>query len=258
MARGPRGGQGQIRGHAGNLVLGLHFSSVEKRGAWAERLSLCLEARRSLEVKHALGPGASNPLTAAAAESAPTAEAWVSAPAVDGATDAARCRGAGETPLGLHLRGRAAAGLGQHVGAGRALGGPGRPLRRVLAVSPRGLGLWTAPRAIAGPAGGARAHSSGPSRGREWAYARRGHLGRAWGGGPCGPAEAGVTAGARRGYTVSGPLGPRPGLGSHQGAEPRTRRDHVGRGAQSTRATLWGAVSRGERNVGQGLREPGF
>ena len=52
----------------------------------------------------------SNPLTAelGPGKRAPyLREAWVSAPAVDAETEAARCLGASETPFGLHLCGEA-------------------------------------------------------------------------------------------------------------------------------------------------------
>lgn len=122
-----------------------------------------------------------------------------------------------------------------------------------------GPGAWARAAGDCGAAGGACAPRLGPREGASgftalWA------LGRARAADPAeaGGTEAGGSARARRGYTVSGPLGPGPGPGSHQGAEPRPRRDPAGPGAQCTRAALWGAVSRGESNVGRGLGEPGF
>ena len=109
----------------------LKEASLEVRKVTQKSSSRSCAGASSASLRHGNLPGASNPLnytTGPGKRAHYVEELWVSAPAVDVVPEAARCLGAGETPLGLPRR-------RHHVGAGCALGGPGCPLRRVLAVS---------------------------------------------------------------------------------------------------------------------------
>lgn len=153
------------------------------------------------------------------------------------------------------------AGLSHHVGAGRALGGPGCPLRRVLAVShgdslgalepaegaaerfqPRGRSC--AP-TVHGPreVGGGLRPLSAPRETPDWP----GYLS---------PAETGGTAGKCLDPAVWVPCDP--WSGDCQEAEPRRFTDHAGPGRPVHASELGVSVSCGERNVEQGLGKVRF